>query len=152
MTEIINFILSVIFSFFCSACFAVIFHCPKNQVLYAGTVGMVGWAIYLLLKDFGVEAASFIATVGLAVLARVFSIVRKSPVIIFLITGILPIVPGAGIYSTGYNLFRGSTEEAIVIGVQTLTVAVSIALGMGVVLSIPNKYFFLKRSTNEKNN
>ncbi len=139
MNEILNNILSVILCFVGSSCFALIFQCPKKQLFYAGFVGMFGWAIYLIFKDFGVETASFFASVGLSLLSRIFAYIRKSPIIIFLITGIFPLVPGAGIYSTGYNLFMGSMEEAVVIGFQTLAVAVAIALGMGIALSLPHK-------------
>ncbi len=141
MMDVANLLLSAVVSLVGSSCFAVILHCPKKQILYVGIVGMVGWVIYLLFRDFGVETASFFGSVGLCVLSRIFAYTRKSPVIIFIITGIFPLVPGAGIYSTGYNLFMGSTQEAIVIGFQTLAIAVAIALGMVVALTIPDKFF-----------
>lgn len=56
---------------------------------------------------------------------------------IFLITGIFPLVPGIGIYLTGYNLFMGDKNATLSNGVQTIEIAIAMALGVGLVLSLP---------------
>lgn len=154
MNIILNYIVMAAVSFVASACFSVIFNLPKKQIIYAGFVGMVGWLIYIALVNTWLSAifASFYATVGLALLARIFSYLRKSPVTMFLIPGIFPLVPGAGIYSTGYSMFMGSTVEALTIGVETFQIAIAIALGIGIVLSLPHCLFKPVRRVNEKNN
>ena len=50
----------------------------------------------------GVVVATFIAVVVITLLSRIFAIVRKAPVTIFLVSGIFPLVPGVGIYYTSY--------------------------------------------------
>ena len=45
-----------------------------------------------------VVIAALFATFFVTVLARILSIIKKAPVTIYLVTGILPLVPGAGIY------------------------------------------------------
>ena len=64
----------------------------------------------------------------------------------FLISGIFPLVPGAGIYYTGYNVFMSDNAQALDKGMETIKIAVAIALGIGIVLSLPAFFFTLHRS------
>ena len=91
--------------------------------------------------------ASFFASVALAWLSRIFSFARREPVTIFLICGIFPIVPGAGIYYTGYHFFMSDNSLALSKGLETIKIAIAIALGIGIVLSLPRFFFTLRRTT-----
>lgn len=99
----------------------------------------MGWLVYVVCVHFGLDVAtaSFFATLALAWFARVFAFWRKAPVTVFLITGIFPLVPGAGIYYTGYHLFMSDNSLALDKGLETIKIAVAIALGIGIVLSLP---------------
>ena len=99
-----------------------------------------------MYANLGVVAASFFATVALAWFSRIFAFCRKTPVTVFLITGIFPLVPGAGIYYTGYHLFMSDNSQALLKGLETIKIAVAIALGIGIVLSLPAFFFTLRRS------
>ena len=149
--------LQVLVSFIASAAFSIIFHSPKEHIIPAGLTGAVGWLVYVILTHFGVDVigASFLATVGLTAVARMFSFLRKAPVTIFLITGIFPLVPGIGIYLTGYSLFMSDKAATMNNGLQTIEIAVVMALGMGFVLSLPQILFSfkrLKKSSHQKGN
>ena len=80
--------------------FAILFACPKRTLPYCGLVGAVGWFVYETAILFGLEAfaASLLAVIPLTLLTRVLAILLKAPVTVFLLTGIFPLVPGAGIY------------------------------------------------------
>ena len=64
---------------------------------------------------------------------------------VFLICGIFPLVPGAGIYYTGYNFFMGNDTLALEKGLETIKIAVAIALGTGIVQSLPPFLFHRKK-------
>ncbi|MFI3325827.1 MAG: threonine/serine exporter family protein [Clostridia bacterium] len=149
-----HYFFSAVVSLVATMSFSVILNLPKKQIVYAGIVGMIGWIIFIILNENFLDSvfASFYATLGLALVARIFSYLRKSPVTMYLIPGIFSLVPGAGIYATGYSMFMGSTVEALTLGVETFQIAVAIALGMGLVLSLPNVLFYPIRRINEKNN
>lgn len=136
---LMNGALQVAVAFVSTIAFAVIFHAPKKELLYTGLTGGAGWLVYLLAQAFGsgVVASSFLATLALAWLSRAFSFARKTPVTVFLICGIFPLVPGAGIYYTGYNFFMGNDALALEKGLETIKIAVAIALGTGIVQSLP---------------
>lgn len=59
----------------------------------------------------------------------------------FLICGILPLVPGAGIYWTCYYLVTGQLDEASTRGFSALKAAVAIVLGIVFVFEIPQRFF-----------
>ena len=72
---------------------------------------------------------------------RFFAVRERCPVTIFLICGILPLVPGAGIYWTCYYLVTGQLDEASTRGFSALKAAVAIVLGIVFVFEIPQRFF-----------
>ena len=68
---------------------------------------------------------------------RRFAILQKTPVTVFLLSGIFPLVPGAGIYYTAYYFIQGDNALALSNGISTFKVAVALAVGISLVLSIP---------------
>ena len=85
----------------------------------------------------GTAAASLLAVIPLTILTRVFAILQKTPVTVFLLSGIFPLVPGAGIYYTAYYFIQGDNALALSNGISTFKVAVALAVGISLVLSIP---------------
>ena len=79
--------------------FAILFACPRRTLPYCGLVGAVGWLVYEIAELFGMEAfaASLLAVIPLTLLARILAMTLRTPVTVFLLTGIFPLVPGAGI-------------------------------------------------------
>ena len=119
--------------------FAILFACPKRTLPYCGLVGAVGWFIYETAILFGLEAfaASLLAVIPLTLLTRVLAILLKAPVTVFLLTGIFPLVPGAGIYYTAYYFIQSNNALALSNGISTFKIAVVLATGIALVLGIP---------------
>lgn len=153
---LLNWLFQSAIAFVATIAFAIIFHTPQKQYLFTGITGGVGWLVYLVSVGCGcgVVSASFFATVTLTWLSRIFSFKRKSPVTVFLICGIFPLVPGAGIYYTGYYFFMGDNSLAAGKGLETIKIAIAIALGIGIVLSLPPVLFSFHRakSSSKTNN
>ena len=128
-------------------CFAVLFACPRKSLFFCGLVGAVGWFVYELAVMLGADsaAASLLAVIPLTLLTRVFAITLKMPVTVFLLSGIFPLVPGAGIYYTAYAFITGDTAQCAAKGAETLKIAVALAMGIAVVMSIPLKPSNLRR-------
>ena len=119
--------------------FAILFACPKRTLPYCGLVGAVGWLVYEIAELFGMEAfaASLLAVIPLTLLARILAMTLRTPVTVFLLTGIFPLVPGAGIYYSAYYFIQGSNALALSNGISTFKVAVALAIGITLVLSVP---------------
>ena len=94
---------------------------------------------YLACELFALSPAiaTLVATLPLTGCARFFAIRHKAPVTIFLLPGIFPLVPGAGIYYTAYYFLQGEQELFASKGGETFKVALALALGIALVCSLP---------------
>lgn len=137
-------LIEVIIAILATAAFCILYNAPKSQWLCDGLIGGISWLVYRLccFKTTAVISA-FIATLVITFLARAFAVARKSPVTIFLVAGIFPLVPGVGIYYTAYYFIMNDFALAGTKGVETLKLALAIALGIICMLSIPQKLFSL---------
>lgn len=128
---------------FCgTVCFALLFHVPPRHLWCCGVTGMAGWLVYWLCVQQRPDTvlASLLAVIPMAAAARTFAIVRKAPVTLFLIPGIFPLVPGAGIYYTAYSFITGDSAACAAKGAETLKIAVALAMGVAVVMAVPLKW------------
>ena len=73
-----------------SATFGALFQVEKRHYLACAITGAAGWVTYCLAVEAGcsVAAASFLGTLPLTLLARLFAIYRRAPVTVFLLCGI----------------------------------------------------------------
>lgn len=136
-------LMQVVVAFVATVSFAVLFQVPKEQYLYSGICGAVGWLCYLLVMNSypSPTVSSFAAVVALTLMARIFAVRRKTPVTVFLICGLFPLVPGAGIYYTAYNFIMGYNDLAVAKGIETIKIAVAIALAIVCTFSLPAPVF-----------
>ena len=118
---------------------AILFACPRRLLPYRALVGGVGWLVYELAVLLGADSttASLLAVIPLTLLTRVLAILLKAPVTVFLLTGIFPLVPGAGIYYTAYYFIQNNNALALSNGISTFKIAVVLATGIALVLGIP---------------
>lgn len=136
-------IVEFIVAMFATISFAILFNAPKKEVVCCGLTGALGWVVYYGMTQNAINSvlASLVATFCLTILARCFAVVRKSPVTMYLLPGIFPLVPGAGIYYTAYYLFIGNTEMSGFKGLETLEIAGAIVFGIIFGFGIPQRLF-----------
>lgn len=122
--------------------FSLIFGVPSKYYPYCGFIGGIGWLVYmLLLKGLTEPSAALAATIVVILLSRTFAVRKRCPVTIFLISGIFPLVPGAGVYWTAYYIVTGDMTRASQSGYLALKVAVAIVLGIVFVFELPQGFF-----------
>lgn len=132
-------------SFIGTICFSILFNVQRQFYLYCGLTGMAGWMCYCFFNPFLSPALStFMATVVVVLLSRVFAVWRKCPITVFLISGIFPLVPGAGVYYTAYYFVTNSLVLANQKGMESLKIAFAIVLGIVFVVSIPKRWFVVE--------
>ena len=85
--------------------------------------------------------ATFFANVAVVFLSRLFAVRESCPVTLFLVSGIFPLVPGAGIYWTAYYMVTDELDLAGQRGFQTVKIAVAIVLSILLVFELPQKVF-----------
>lgn len=122
-------------AFFATAAFSILFYLPKKYLIHAGMTGSFCWFIYLLVIKFTGDKvlANFIATLIVAVTAHILARVLKTPVTMFLIPGIIPLVPGAGMYQIVQSFIDSTVDRTEFYFFETLQMAGAIALGIFIV-------------------
>ena len=73
--------------------------------------------------------------------ARTFAVIRKIPITVYLLSGIFPLVPGAGIYYTAYYMFQKESARFLAKGLETFEIACAIVFGIIFGFSVPQKFF-----------
>ena len=123
--------------------FSVLFYVPRRYYGFCGVCGAAGWVVYSLLYKKGIspEEATFFAAVTVIFLSRVFAVKERCPATLFMIPGIFPLVPGAGVYWTSYYIVTEELDKASQTGFLALKVAVAIVLGIVFVFEIPQGFF-----------
>ena len=136
-------ILEFVVATFATISFAILFNAPRKEVVCCGLTGALGWVVYYSMTQHEINSvlASLVATLCLTILSRAFAVIRKSPVTVYLLPGIFPLVPGAGIYYTAYYLFIGNTEMSGFKGLETLEIAGAIVFGIIFGFGIPQWLF-----------
>ena len=135
----IQFIVSLI----ATLSFAVLFNAPRKELIFCGLTGGIGWIVYLICLKNGISLyiACLFATFILTLLSRTISALRRNPTTVYLVTGIFPLVPGAGIYYTAYYLIMGQMSDFSTKGVETFLIAGSISLGIVFGFAVPQSIF-----------
>ncbi len=116
-----------------SAAFAVLFGVPHKYYWHGGVCGMIGWVVYLVMLRYAggsVVEASGVATIAVALTARELAVWQRCPMTVFLICGIFPLVPGAGIYWTSYDVISGQLHAALTAGFTAIKVVIAIIFGI----------------------
>lgn len=122
--------------------FSVLFGVPRKYYPWCGVIGGAGWAVYVLASNtWGTVGSSFVATVVVIFLSRAAAVRNRCPATIFLLSGIFPLVPGAGIYWTVYYLVTEQLGLAVHTGYVAVKAAVAIVLGIVVVFELPQGMF-----------
>lgn len=80
--------------------FSAIFNVRGEKLIFATLGGFLAWGVYLGLAhiDNNPYFCGFVATVLLTFYAETMAMVHKTPVTVFLVSGAIPMVPGAGLY------------------------------------------------------
>lgn len=118
--------------------YALLFNVRGNRLLPAATGGLLVWGTYLIIGNWSQSDTFrfFIASIVLTFYAELFARIRKTPATIFLVTGAIPLIPGGYLYHTMNNAVHGCWAAFLISGKDTLALAVAIAIGMLVAMSV----------------
>lgn len=109
--------------------YAVVYNVPKKQLFLVGLTGCSGYLVYMLCGDYEILGC-FLGACVVAILAEIFSRARKDAATLFIIPGIIPLVPGAKLYNMVLLLMQHNYIEAANLGVLVLSYAGGIAMAI----------------------
>ena len=150
--DIVTLLVNLFFSFLATVGFSIFFNSPRKSLIPAGIIGGIGWTVYMILFDFSQNPilSNFFAATLISLLSEILARRMKFPAIIFVIPGILPLIPGLGLYNTMLSLVEGNYSNAISVGTNALFVSASISMGVLLITSLVKTYYIIRRKIRSK--
>lgn len=137
-------------AFITTIAFSIIFNAKVRHLGVCGIVGALGWGVYWLgtYLDYSSVLSTFLATLVVGLVSYSLAKKRKAPITVFVIAGLIPLVPGVGLYRTMYHLLFMEYDKALEYALLTFQLAGVIAGGIIVSTLFPvlirPKHFYKK--------
>lgn len=133
---------NIICSFLGTVSFSILYNVPRKYYLGGGITGMVGWLCYCLVYPVtSPPIANFFSTVLVMLISRGLAVFMKSPITLFLVPGIFPLLPGANVYYTAYYLVTDNLARSAANGITAVKLAFAMVMAIVLVFSIPREVF-----------
>lgn len=125
-------IMQFVLGFIVTFAFAIFFNAPKKSLIDCSLIGSFGWLVFIFVKNItsDIVLATFVGAVLVGLLSGNSSKRLKMPATVFIYTGVIPLVPGYGMYYTMQNFVTKNYMEGARIGVDTVLQAGAIAMGI----------------------
>jgi uncharacterized membrane protein YjjB (DUF3815 family) len=144
-----NMLIGIISAFFASLLFSIIFNIAKKNLLYCGLIGAIGWSAYLIMIRLGSDTilATFVGSLSITAVAYLLAILQKTPATVFLVPGIVPLVPGSSLYQSIYYYTQRDYDLFQQYAFEALSAAIAIAIA---VITISAIYRFIRNLINHR--
>jgi uncharacterized membrane protein YjjB (DUF3815 family) len=118
--------------------FAILIRVPRKELVLSALAGLVAAGVFTFTGLLGEGEVSqvFLATVATSALSEGFARWRRVPATVYVMPGLIPLVPGLLAYHTMYDLVQGQFALGAATGVETLFWAAAIGVGSALVLTI----------------
>lgn len=124
--------------------FAILFGVPRPQYATCGIIGAIGWAAFLIMTRAGIAGTMVsitFSTVLICLMSRIVAVWDKCPSTVYLLCGIFPLVPGAGIFWFTYYLVAEKFRLSMTTGFNAGMAAIAIVLGIILAMEFPQRWF-----------
>jgi len=115
-------------------CYGIVCDIPKKHLAFSGLTACIGYAVYLMFLPNEIIGC-FIGSCCIALMGELLSRILKETATVFIIPGIIPLVPGAKMYSMTLAFLTRDFEQGIVLGGSVIMYAGCIALAILLVSS-----------------
>lgn len=127
-----------IYSLFGTVGYAIYFQVPIRLLPSLGFIGGSGWVLYIIMTEqlaIGSSSANLCSALLVALLSELAARATKNPVTMFVIPGIIPLVPGYTLYKTIYYISQNNMDLGLASGLSALASAGAIAIGVMLISS-----------------
>lgn len=118
--------------------FAVLIRVPPRELVYSGLAGLVAGGVFAGAGALGLGEVScvFFGALATAALSEGLARLRRAPATVYLMPGLIPLVPGLLAYHTMYDMVRGQFVAGAATGLETLFWAGAIGVGIALVITL----------------
>ena len=113
--------MNLLTALFSTVGYCLLMNVPRNKIVPASINGMLSWGLYLLLKDH-IESVFYLLVVVAsftAAYSEVAAKIAKTPATVFLLPGLIPLIPGGFVY---YAMLAGQWAVGIAAGICVVAV------------------------------
>ena len=120
-------------AFFGTVGFAMLVHTPKRACFVAGLIASLSYLVYWLMTYLGLPdpMAIFIGSLFGSLAGLLSARLMKIIGTVFLMSAVVPVVPGLGLYRMMVLLGQGHLAAGAEIGISAMITVAMIALGLG---------------------
>ena len=115
--------------------YAFLLNAPMNTVLPASLTGLLGYVLYEVMINLlgqGMVFSYFVATVVIAFICEIAARVMRLPSTIFLLTALVPLVPGYTFYCVMLSIVEHNGAAVASYGMEAVQIVAVIAVGAAV--------------------
>ncbi|QNQ81280.1 threonine/serine exporter family protein [Lactobacillus sp. PV034] len=147
-------IINFSFAWVASVGFALIINVPHRALLLCGLSGAAGWMAYWwdIQFHFGRLGSNLLGALVVGILGIFFARIKKCPVTVFNIPGIVPLVPGVPAYQAVRAMVEGKMAEAEDLLLKVAIVAIAIAMGFMLAQMVGEVFFRIINNRKKKKN
>lgn len=124
--------IQIVSAFLGSLGFGIVFRMKRRRLAFACLGGGVTWILYVLCEKYALSlfVSNFIATVFASAYAKVVAKHTKSPEIIYIITSVVPLIPGSSLYYALSSFIESSYDQFEQYAMTTGIVSAAISFGI----------------------
>lgn len=137
-----------IFSFIATFTFGILFNIKGKKLFYSALGGGISYMLYYLLMSEGCSmiSSTFLVSILIGTYGEIMARIIKTPVTIFIIAAIIPLVPGGGLYYTLHYMISEDYSQALKYGMDTFQIAIIIVISILFIGTISKFINKLKKS------
>ncbi len=131
----IEYITQILMAFLGTLGFSIVFN-SKKEVLFTNSIGgALIWISYLITFNFtnNIFVSYMISAIVTGLYSETIARICKTPATTILIPVSVVLIPGSSLYYTMQGLFKNNLEIFTEKGIETVTIATAIALGIIIV-------------------
>lgn len=117
------------------------------KLLFTSLGGAISWGSYLLVlhQTHALLLSIFLGALLVAIYSEILGRFFRVPITVFVVCGIIPLVPGSVIYYAMSQYVQGNFMKAMRLSMQALLIAGTISISIAVVATFANIFQELKR-------
>lgn len=130
--------------------FSIYFRVREKNVIASTIGGVLGFAVYLIIYKLtqSLFFANFLAALAVYTYSEICARILKAPSNIFMIPGIIPLLPGGTLYYTMYALVIG--DKQMLTQNASSTAVITVGIATGIVVGTVIVYYFINPKSKSK--
>lgn len=133
------YILEVFWALLATLAFSIIFQVTGKRLILSTIAGGIGWivlSVALHYFQYSSVTSFLFSAMSITIYAEIVAKKMNTTVTTTLIPGLIPLVPGSGIFFTMDNFVQGNYIKAVDLGRGTLFVTAAITIGIVFITSL----------------